>query len=121
MLWYALHTHGRPGLHRRAQAARHVAAYTTDALNAVGWPAWRHPHAFTVVIDATPPVRILNRWVLPEVDGQSHVICMPGITTDLVDRLVEDLATARPPTASPRPPGRCPSAATAAPVDSTTT
>ena len=63
LLWHAIAVHGREGHRWRASEARRLAAYTVERLNAVGWPAWRHPHAFTVVLP-TPPehVRRSGSW-----------------------------------------------------------
>ena len=89
-LWYALRRCGRSGLRERAIAARQLAAYALDRLTGAGWEAWRHPHAFTVVL-RTPPAEVAGRWALASGDGWSHVICMPGVTRDRIDRFVDDL------------------------------
>jgi histidine decarboxylase len=92
LLWYAIQRFGREGLHARAQRARELAAYATDRLNGVGWPAWRHEHAFTVVFP-TPP-GLSERWTLSTTDGVSHIICMPGISRRQIDAFVADIAVA---------------------------
>jgi histidine decarboxylase len=94
-LWWALHSIGGLAAHRhRAERARAVATYTTDRLAGIGWPAWRHEHAFTVVI-AAPPAPLIQRWSLATADGHSHIVCVPGVTTEIIDRFVDDLAAAR--------------------------
>lgn len=90
-LWYALCRYGRAGHRHRANAARELAGYAVGRIIDSGWPAWRHPHAFTVVL-ATPPAEVLERWTLA-VDGPvSHVVCMPGVTPDQIDGFLGDLA-----------------------------
>jgi histidine decarboxylase len=54
ILWYALHRYGLDGLRNRVRYARDMAAYAIDQLDHIGWPAWRHPHAMTVVLDPPP-------------------------------------------------------------------
>ncbi|SCL56362.1 L-histidine carboxy-lyase (histamine-forming) [Micromonospora citrea] len=93
MLWYAIATHGRDGHRARAARARDLAAYAVEQLDAVGWPAWRHRHAFTVVL-ATPPPAVARRWLLATEGQWSHTICMPGVTRGQIDALVTDLHTA---------------------------
>jgi histidine decarboxylase len=91
MLWYVLATLGVDGLRKRAEAARALAAYTHTRLVQLGWEAYRHPHAFTVVLK-TPPPAVLARWVLVNVGGFSHLITMPGVSRAQVDEFVTDLA-----------------------------
>lgn len=95
VLWYALHHHGIAGHQRRAQQARELAAYTHAQLHQMGWPAFRHPLAFTVVL-RTPPDQVLQKgWVLAESDnGWSHLLTMPGITIDVVQDFLADMSAA---------------------------
>ncbi|MFJ6200135.1 histidine decarboxylase [Micromonospora sp. NPDC092111] len=102
LLWHAIATHGREGHRWRVSEARRLAAYTVDRLTAAGWPAWRHPHAFTVVLD-TPPATVRAKWLLSTDEDVSHLICMPGITRGQIDAFVADLAAATPRRSIPRP------------------
>ncbi|MFI7079449.1 histidine decarboxylase [Micromonospora sp. NPDC049903] len=90
LLWHAIATHGREGHRWRVSEARRLAAYAVDRLTAVGWPAWRHPHAFTVVLD-TPPASVRRKWLLATDGPISHIVCMPGLTKGQVDAFVADL------------------------------
>ena len=98
ILWYAISRHGRTGLHHRAQQARAVAQHAHARLTELGWDAFRHPHAFTVVL-RTPPPCVLDKWVLATENGWSHVITMPGVTADTVDAFLDDMTTATTPSA----------------------
>lgn len=100
LLWHAIAAHGREGHRWRVTQARRLAAYTVDRLTAAGWPAWRHPHAFTVVL-ATPPEAVLTKWLLARDGGISHLICMPGITRGQIDAFVHDLVAADGPATAP--------------------
>jgi histidine decarboxylase len=91
VLWYAINLHGVDGLRRRFHAARQVAEFAVTQLGAIGWSAWRNPHALTVVMD-TPPDPIRAKWRLASSNGQSHLIAVPGITAQQVRGLVQDLA-----------------------------
>jgi histidine decarboxylase len=95
LIWYAIRTLGIDGLRARAQRSWQVAAYAVQQLHGIGWPAWRHPHAMTVVLD-TPPADIATKWRLASSSGQSHIITVPGVTTAKIDMLIQDLSTAAP-------------------------
>jgi histidine decarboxylase len=91
MAWYAVRTLGVDGLRDRAETARTAAAYLEQRLTELAWPAWRHPHATTVVLK-TPPHRVASRWQLATVrDGWSHYICLPGRGRDQIDEFLADL------------------------------
>ncbi len=91
LLWYATHRYGVDGLRKRAEESRDLAGYAVARLNEIGVPAWRHPHAFTVVLP-TPPRAVTERWALASADGISHVICMPGVSARQIDAFVQDLS-----------------------------
>jgi histidine decarboxylase len=93
LLWYALRRHGIDGLRRRAEHSRALAEHTLTRLTAMGWPAWRNPLAFTVMLK-TPPRSVTRRWTLASVDGWSHLICMPGITREQIDAFLDALRPA---------------------------
>ncbi len=104
LLWHAIATHGREGHRWRVAEARRLAAYAVDRLTVAGWPAWRHPHAFTVVFP-TPPGQVRAKWLLATDGDLSHLICMPGVTRGQIDAFVADLAAATnfaPPIPRPR-------------------
>jgi histidine decarboxylase len=104
LLWHALATYGREGHRWRAAEARRLAAYAVDRLTEIGWPAWRHQHAFTVVFD-TPPESVRKKWLLATDGPTSHIVCMPGVTCRQIDALLTDLTASMAPvgTAIPRP------------------
>jgi histidine decarboxylase len=91
MAWYAVRTLGVDGLRDRAESARTAAVYLEKRLTEMAWPAWRHPHATTVVLK-TPPRRVASRWQLATVrDGWSHYICLPGRGRGQIDDFLADL------------------------------
>lgn len=94
-LWWALRSLDLHQHRRRAERARTVAAHAVRRLNERGWEAWRHPHAFTVVIKS-PSQRLIERWSLATADGWSHVVCVPGVTTEVIDRFVDEVTAQSP-------------------------
>jgi histidine decarboxylase len=106
MLWYAIHRVGPAAWRQRAEQSRQLAEYTLDKLRDLGWPAWRNPHAFTVMMQ-TPAPQVAQRWMLATNDeGWSHIVCMPGITHDHIDRFLAELAAVE--RRSPAGPSRVP-------------
>ena len=89
-LWYALTHIGLDGHRRRAEQARSLAAYLERRLVAAGWTAWRHSHAFTVVLKS-PPAEVVARWSLATSAGWGHIICVPGLTRATIDMFVAEL------------------------------
>ncbi len=89
-LWWALRSLDLAAHRRRAEKARAVAAHTLHRLTEAGWAASRHEHAFTVVIKA-PSRALIERWSLATADGWSHIVCVPGVTTEVIDQFVDDL------------------------------
>src|SRR5262249_38765914 len=90
LLWYALRQLGTAGLRQRAERSRELAEYLVRRLAEQGWPTWRNPEAYTVLLKA-PPTEIANRWRLSIGDGWTRVACLPGVTRYQVDRFLADL------------------------------
>jgi histidine decarboxylase len=95
VLWYAIQTLGLAGLRKRAEECLRVAQYGVGALTRVGWRAWRHPAAVTVVLDA-PPEAVRTKWRLASSNGLAHVVAVPGVSTDQLDQLAADCAATLP-------------------------
>ncbi|SMC77246.1 histidine decarboxylase [Pedobacter africanus] len=91
-LWYAIKKMGIDGLRQRALESLEVAAYAVEKLNEIGFGAWRNPSALTVVFPQ-PSLKICLKWQIATENGQSHIICMPGITRKKIDEFVSDLVT----------------------------
>ena len=89
-LWYAIKKLGVEGFTQRTRHSLAVAAYTLKKLQTLGIDAWRNPNAITVVFPA-PPVAIIDKWQLATENGQSHIICMPNVSFDQIDLLIQDL------------------------------
>ncbi|MBT0569682.1 histidine decarboxylase [Curvibacter sp. CHRR-16] len=94
LLWHAIHSMGAEGLQRRLQQCQAVAAYTVQALQAVGITAWRNPGALTVVLPRVGDA-IKHKWQLATQDDYCHIITMPGVTTQHIDALVQDIVQER--------------------------
>ena len=101
-LWWSLRSLDLTDHRKRTQQARAVAAHAVARLTAANWEAWRHEHAFTVVIKA-PSRELIERWSLATAEGWSHIVCVPGVTTEIIDRFVDDLIGRRTPAVDTAP------------------
>lgn len=89
-LWYAIHKMGREGLKKRAEVCLEVAQYAEKKMQEKGIAAWRNKDAITVVFPK-PTQEICVKWQLASEGGNSHIICMPGITKEKIDEFLKDL------------------------------
>ncbi|WP_381560254.1 histidine decarboxylase [Streptomyces eurythermus] len=89
-LWYELRRLGRDGLTRRVRHCLRTAEYAATRLRALGRNPVRPPHGNTVLFDA-PDQAVCDRWNLLHEDGRAHLIAMPHVTREDIDRLCADL------------------------------
>jgi histidine decarboxylase len=90
MAGYAIDRYGHDGHRDRTMLARDLADYTSQQLTGIGWPTWRNPGSFTVLL-RPPPSHVAARWALPVDGGWAKLICMPGKTRRHIDLLITAL------------------------------
>jgi histidine decarboxylase len=90
LLWYALQRQGEAGMKALAQQCLDMAAYTVEAMNKAGIPAWRNPHSITVVFPR-PSDTLIRRWSLAPYQNIAHVITMGHITKDIINNIIADI------------------------------
>lgn len=91
MLWYAFHTVGEEGIRRSVKQCLDMADYAIARFAAIGRRAWRHANSVTVVFDRPSPT-IVHKWQLAVQHGVAHIITMPHVTCEQLDRFIADLA-----------------------------
>jgi histidine decarboxylase len=91
MLWYAFHTVGEEGIRQSVKQCLDMADYAVARFGEIGRRAWRHPNSVTVVFDRPSPA-IVHKWQLAVQHGVAHIITMPHVTREQLDRFVADLA-----------------------------
>ncbi len=89
-LWYALHTVGLDGIRQMVAECFQVADYAVERLCQVGCDAWRHKNSITVAFDR-PRMDVVSRWQLAVYGETAHLITMPHVTREQIDRFVADL------------------------------
>ncbi|GHA48996.1 histidine decarboxylase [Streptomyces spiroverticillatus] len=92
LLWYELRRLGRTGLQRRVAHCLATAEYAEQRLREEGLHPQRAPGSNTVLFE-TPAADICARWNLLTVGDQAHLIAMPHVTGEHIDRLCADLRT----------------------------
>jgi len=90
VLWYAIRALGHEGLQERVSKALDTAGYAESRLKGAGIKAWRNPNALTVIFPR-PAKSVCEKWQLATSAGQSHLICMPHVTRETIDSLVQDI------------------------------
>ncbi|MBB5954215.1 histidine decarboxylase [Saccharothrix tamanrassetensis] len=90
-LWYALRRTGRAGLARRVRHCLEVTGYATRKLAEAGRHPSRAPGGNVVLFDL-PPEDVLHRWRLLKHEDRGHLVVMPHVTREHIDRLCADLA-----------------------------
>jgi histidine decarboxylase len=89
-LWYAFHTTGLEGFRRIIPGCLAMAEYAVERLAAIGLEPWRHSYSNTVVFNR-PRAEITSRWQLACQGTLSHLITMPHVTREQIDRLISDI------------------------------
>jgi histidine decarboxylase len=90
ILWHAIKSQGVSGFKKTIENCLGVAEYTENRLNDLGLNAWRNPHSITVVFDR-PPESILRNWSLAVHKNIAHIITMPHVTREHIDRFITEL------------------------------
>jgi histidine decarboxylase len=89
-LWYAIKRYGLEGFRDLVRGCHEVADYAIEEMEKIGVKAWRNKHGNTVVFPK-PSGEVLDRWQIAIHGKIAHIITMPHITRDKIDRLVADM------------------------------
>jgi histidine decarboxylase len=91
VMWTAIERWGEDGLRKRVERSLRVADYAIERFASEGIVAWRHRNSVTVVFPR-PGGDVINRWQIAPSRDIAHIITMPHVTKDMVDRAVADVA-----------------------------
>ena len=72
-----------------------TAEYAVKRFNEHGINAWRHRNSPTVVFDR-PSQEVFDRWQIAPEGEVAHIITMPHVDFETIDRLVDDCISPRP-------------------------
>ena len=101
MLWYAINRYGADEWRETIRGMLDTAEYAVRRFNEHGISAWRHRNSPTVVFDR-PSQQVFDRWQIAPEGEVAHIITMPHVDFETIDRLVNDCISPRPePTQEP--------------------
>lgn len=89
-LWYVLNTMGHDGFRRTVAGCLDTAEYALRQMILNGIKAWRNPHSLTVVFPRCTQ-ETERKWQLATEGGQAHLIAMPHVTHEMIDKLIRDI------------------------------
>ena len=78
-------------LQKTTEACLELTEYTYCVLRQIGWKCWKNPFVNTIVI-ARPTESLVKKWQLAVEGNWSHIILMPHIVKEDVDRFISDLS-----------------------------
>lgn len=95
ILWCALQRRGEDGFRKRAQHCLRLAGYATARFKDAGIAAWRHKNSITVVFPR-PGDSVIADWQIAPSRDIAHIITLPHVTREMIDRVVHDVAASLP-------------------------
>ncbi|HEX2747580.1 MAG TPA: histidine decarboxylase, partial [Verrucomicrobiales bacterium] len=98
IMWIAIQRWGEEGFRKRVAACIAMADYAIERFAALGVKAWRHWNSVTVVFP-NPGPEVISRWQMAPSGNVAHIITMPHITAETIDRVTADVAAALQPKA----------------------
>lgn len=89
-LWYAIKQKGIDGFREMVRNCLEVADYAIEKFRKMDWHAWRNKYSTTVVF-RRPSKELIEQWQLAAYKDIAHLIVMPHVTRDWIDRFMKDL------------------------------
>ena len=90
VLWYAIKKYGFNGFKRVVRHCVRTAEYAVNRMNRLGIKAWKNDYAITVVFPR-PKEEVVKKWKLAVQDDIAHIICMPQVTKDTINKIIIDI------------------------------
>jgi histidine decarboxylase len=91
LLWYAIQKNGKEGFKKIIQTCIQNADYLIGELAKKDIKAWRNNYSVTVVFPR-PCEKLVNKWQIAIQGDIAHVITMPQVTKEQIDKFLEDYA-----------------------------
>eukprot|EP00521_Asterionellopsis_glacialis_P008161 CAMPEP_0195291462 /NCGR_PEP_ID=MMETSP0707-20130614/7809_1 /TAXON_ID=33640 /ORGANISM="Asterionellopsis glacialis, Strain CCMP134" /LENGTH=511 /DNA_ID=CAMNT_0040351779 /DNA_START=295 /DNA_END=1830 /DNA_ORIENTATION=+ len=90
-LWYSLRKKGISGIKRDVVHCMETARYLRDKISAVGMSCRLNDLSSTVVLERPMDDALIKRWQLACEEDIAHVVVMPNVTKEKIDKFVEEL------------------------------
>jgi histidine decarboxylase len=92
VLWYAIKTLGKDGLHELVTRSINRADYAIKQLKTKKITAWRNPNS-PIVIFPTPSDRLCKKWQLASHGPITHLITTDNVDNATIDKFVSEIAS----------------------------
>ena len=89
IIWYSLNKHGRHGFRAMVAKMLDTAEYAVQQFNANDIPAWRAKNS-PIVVFPRPSSYVLFQWQLAPLGDIAHLITMPHVAREMVDKVIAD-------------------------------
>jgi histidine decarboxylase len=96
-LWYAIHVLGSDGFRKIVNECMDTADYAILKFKDIGIKAWRHKNSPIVVFPKyknNMVDKVLRKWQIAAQGDISHVITMPHVHREHIDKFIDDLSEA---------------------------
>lgn len=94
-LWYSLRKKGISGVKRDVVHCMETAQYLRNKLTEKGFTCRLNDLSSTVVLERPVDDALIKRWQLACEEDIAHVVVMPNVTRDKIDKFVEELIECR--------------------------
>ncbi|KAK4435747.1 Serine decarboxylase [Sesamum alatum] len=94
-LWYVLNIKGRKGLEQDVEKCLVNARYLRGRLKKAGISSMLNEMSITVVFERPPDREFIHQWQLQCLGNMAHVVIMPHVTVEMLDRFLCDLVRKR--------------------------
>lgn len=91
-LWYAIQTRGYSDFRETCRRCLNMADYAIRRFNKVAIKAWRNPNSITVVFPKQAET-VLSKWQIAIQNDIAHIITMPHVRKEHIDRLIKELTS----------------------------
>lgn len=90
-LWYSLRKKGVSGIKRDVVHCIETARYLRDKLTSVGLSCRLNDLSCTVVLERPMDDKLIKRWQLACQEDIAHVVVMPNVSREKIDKFIEEL------------------------------
>ncbi|KAL0393932.1 UNVERIFIED_CONTAM: Serine decarboxylase [Sesamum latifolium] len=94
-MWYVLNLKGRKGLEQDVQKCLRNARYLRHRLKKAGISSMLNEMSITVVFERPPDSEFIRHWQLQCLGNMAHVVVMPHVTVEMLERFLYDLIRKR--------------------------
>ncbi|XP_011081981.1 histidine decarboxylase isoform X1 [Sesamum indicum] len=94
-MWYVLNLKGWRGLEQDVQKCLRNARYLRHRLKKAGISSMLNEMSITVVFERPPDNEFVRHWQLQCLENMAHVVVMPHVTVEMLERFLSDLIRKR--------------------------